>query len=78
MTPPHETTAFADVFAGIAETVRVLETLIERWPLDDRRQNALAGTLRWLAECIEAGVPLSPPSPAALRQFAHQREEREQ
>ena len=35
MTDDDERRAFVDVEAGIAETVRAIEALVERWPAND-------------------------------------------
>jgi len=76
MTDDDERRAFVDVEAGIAETVRAIEALVERWPANDAQAGALADTLRFLSDYLEQGLPLRPPSASELRGLAEQRVKR--
>ena len=71
-----ERRAFVDVDAGIAETVRAIDALVERWPANDAQADALADTLRFLSDYLEQGLPLRPPSASELRALAEQRAKR--
>ena len=68
--PPRDATTvdpFDDVEAAIAETVRAIAALRDRWPESESHQESLEDTLRFLADHIAGGVPaLWVPTPADL------------